>query len=96
METALEAGADDVSEEGEVYEIVSPPEAYETVREALEKAGVTPTVAEVAMVPKTTVKVGAKEAERVLSLMEALEDHEDVQSVSGNMEISEELLERAS
>ena len=96
MEMALDSGAEDISEQGDVYEIVTPPEKFESVRDRLEQAGIATNVAELTMVPKTTVRVGGKEAEQALGLMEALEDHDDVQSVSGNMEISEELLERAS
>jgi YebC/PmpR family DNA-binding regulatory protein len=96
MEMALEVGAEDLSEQGDVYEILTAPEQYESVREALERAGIAATVAELTMVPKSTVRVGGKEALQTLGLMEELEDHDEVQSVSGNMEITEELLEQAS
>ena len=96
MEIALDSGAEDFSEQEDAYEIVTPPDKFESVRDRLEQAGVATTIAELTMVPKTTVRLGQKEVEQTLGLMEALEDHEDVQSVSGNMEISEELLERVS
>lgn len=96
MEIALEAGAEDISDQGDIYEVVTPPETFDPVREALERAGTPITLGELAMVPKTTVRVGGKEAEQTLGLIETLEDHEDVQSVTGNMELTEELLEQAS
>jgi YebC/PmpR family DNA-binding regulatory protein len=96
MEVALEAGADDVREAGDLLEVLTAPETFEAVREALEKAGVPRASAEVTMVPSSTVAITGKAAEQMVRLLEALEDHDDVQSVSSNMDIAAEELERLS
>jgi YebC/PmpR family DNA-binding regulatory protein len=96
MEVALEAGADDVREAGDLLEVLTSPETFEAVREALEKAGVPLASAEVTMVPSSTVAITGKAAEQMVRLLEALEDHDDVQSVSSNMDIAAEELERLS
>ena len=93
LTAALEAGADDVNDDGSVWEIVSPPEAFETVRDAIKALGVEIGSAEVAMLPKNTVKVEGKEAQQMLRLMEAIEDHEDVQHVWANFDIEEKEIE---
>ncbi len=93
LTVALEAGADDVNDDGSVWEIVSPPEAFETVRDAIKALGVEIGSAEVAMLPKNTVKVEGKEAQQMLRLMEAIEDHEDVQHVWANFDIEEKEIE---
>jgi len=90
MEVALEAGADDVAEGDESWEVTTTPEAFEKVRDALVAAGVTPTSAEVTMVPQSTVHVTGRDAQQLLKLLEVLEDHDDVQSVSANADIDEE------
>ena len=91
MEVALEAGADDVvSDDG--YQVLTAPENFSTVRDALEKAAIAIANAEVTMVPENTVKVTGHQAEQVLKLMEDLEDHDDVQSVSANFDIDEEVM----
>ncbi len=96
IEVALEAGADDVREAGDLLEVVTPPAALETVKEALERAGITPASAEVTMLPSSTVAISGKQAEQMVKLLEALEDHDDVQNVSSNMDIAAEELERLS
>ena len=93
LTAALEAGADDVNDDGSVWEIVSPPEAFETVRDAIKALGVEIGSAEVAMLPKNTVTVEGKEAQQMLRLMEAIEDHEDVQHVWANFDIEEKEIE---
>ena len=93
LTAALEAGADDVNDDGSVWEIVSPPEAFEAVRDAIKALGVEIGSAEVAMLPKNTVKVEGKEAQQMLRLMEAIEDHEDVQHVWANFDIEEKEIE---
>jgi YebC/PmpR family DNA-binding regulatory protein len=92
MELALEAGADDIQEDSSNYEILTLPENFEKVNTAL-TANQIPTIsAEVAMVPQTWVKLTGKEAQQVLKLVEALEDHDDVQHVWANFDIEEEEL----
>ncbi len=92
---ALEAGAEDVTESDDVFEIITRPEDFAAVRGSLEDGKVPVASAEVAMIPKNTTKLGEKEAEQTLSLTEDLEDHDDVQSVAANFDIPDELLEKA-
>ena len=75
---------------------MTPPEDLEAVRETLEKAGITLASAEVTMVPQNTVTLSGKEAEQTLKLLEALQEHDDVQSVSANFDIAQEEMERLS
>jgi len=97
MELALDAGAEDVISGGEgTFEVVIPPEDFDVVRETLEKAGLTLTSAEVTMVPQNTVTLTGKEAEQTLKLLEILEEHDDVQTVSANFDIAQEEAERLS
>jgi len=96
MEVSLEAGAEDVREAGDMLEIVTAPEAFSDVREALEKAAVPVASAEVTMLPSSTVNVRGHSAQTLLKLLEALEDHDDVQSVASNMDIAAEELEQLS
>ena len=91
----LEAGAEDVTESDDVFEIITQPEDFVAVRETLENGKVPVLSAEVAMIPKNTTKLGEKEAEQTLSLTEDLEDHDDVQSVAANFDIPDEILEKA-
>lgn len=90
MEVALEAGAEDVQGEGDAFEVTTSPEAFEPVREALEKLGVRGASGEVALVPQNTVPVHGSEAQQLLRLLEALEDHDDIQSVSANADLDED------
>ncbi len=93
MEIALEAGADDVSPTGQNFEITCRPESYQTVKEALAAAGVEPEVAELSLIPKNTVDIeDAETARKVLKLMERLDDHDDVQSVSANFNIPDSIM----
>ncbi len=92
---ALEAGAEDVNESDDVFEIVTRPEDFATVRESLDNGNVPVVSAEVTMIPKTTTTLAEKEAEQTLSLTEDLEDHDDVQSVAANFDIPDEILEKA-
>jgi len=96
MEVALEAGAEDVREAGDLLEVLTTPDGFADVREALERASVPVASAEVTMIPSSTVTVTGKSAETLLKLLEALEDHDDVQSVSSNMDIAAEELEKLS
>ena len=92
---ALEAGAEDVTESDDVFEIVTAPEDFAAVRESLDAGNIPVVSAEVAMIPKNTTKLGEKEAEQTLGLTEDLEDHDDVQSVAANFDIPDEILEKA-
>jgi YebC/PmpR family DNA-binding regulatory protein len=93
MGIVLDAGAEDLRNEGDQWEILSAPEAHEAVIKALEANGMTPEDATIAMVPKNLIKLEGKNASGMLRLNEALEDHDDVQSVYANFDISEEELE---
>ena len=94
MEVALDAGADDVKLDGEVWEITSAPENFESVLRAVTGKGMEVLVNEIMRVPKTTVKLDEKSAEKVLNLMEKLEDNDDVQSVASNFDISNEIMQK--
>ncbi len=92
MMTALEAGAEDMKEEDESIEVTCGPEEFETVEAALREAGFPVTVAEITMVPQTSVALEGKDAEKMLKLMDALEDHDDVQNVYSNFDIDDEIM----
>ncbi|MFS8639361.1 MAG: YebC/PmpR family DNA-binding transcriptional regulator [Symbiobacteriaceae bacterium] len=89
---AVEAGAEDMKREDDAYIIYTNPDDLHDVREALEKAGVPVQNAELRMIPKTEVRVEGKEAEQLLRLLDALEEHDDVQEIYGNFELPDELL----
>jgi len=93
MEIALDAGAEDFSNDDGTYEIIVAQEDFEKVRNGLDESGVKYTSAEITKVPKSTVKVEGKDAEKVLKLMEAMEDLEDVQNVYSNLDIDPKDLE---
>jgi len=90
MELALEAGAQDVSPEGDTFEITTDPTDFEQVRKAVEDRGWKAELAEMTMVPQNTVRLEGKKAEQMLKMMDALDDHEDLQKVYANFDISEE------
>jgi YebC/PmpR family DNA-binding regulatory protein len=93
MEVALEAGADDVKPDGENFEITCDPAVYQDVLKALQAAGIAPEVNQIARLPKTTADIGdADTARKVLKLMERLDDHDDVQSVSSNFNIPDSVM----
>jgi YebC/PmpR family DNA-binding regulatory protein len=92
MEITLEAGADDVQQSGENYEITCDPGAFQDVKAALENAGIETAVSEITMIPKDTVDLDAPTARKVLKLMERLDDHDDVQNVSSNFNIPEDVM----
>jgi YebC/PmpR family DNA-binding regulatory protein len=96
MEVALEAGADDVTDSGDILEVLTAPDQLEGVKDALEQAKITTASAEVTMMPSTTTSISGKQAEQMVRLLEALEDHDDVQRVSSNMDIAAEELEQLS
>ncbi|HEX9945797.1 MAG TPA: YebC/PmpR family DNA-binding transcriptional regulator [Thermoanaerobaculia bacterium] len=92
MELALELGADDVSIEEDVYEIYTPMEEFTATQEELERRGVPTAAKELAMVPQSTIDVPGDKVNQVLRLMEALEDHDDVQKVWANLNVDERVL----
>ncbi len=89
FELAIEAGADDLRDDDENFEIITSPEKFDSVTAAVKAAGIEPQVAEVSMVPQNYVKLEGQDARQMLKLMEALEDHDDVQKVSANFDIIE-------
>ena len=92
IEVALEAGAEDVVTEESELVVITPPEEFETVKSAIDGAGLKYENAEVTMIPQNSVKIEGKEAEHMIRLMEALEDSDDVQNVYSNFDVSEELM----
>ncbi|MGW8195331.1 MAG: YebC/PmpR family DNA-binding transcriptional regulator [Desulforhopalus sp.] len=95
MDMALEAGAEDVVEEESEYQVVTAPEDFEDVREALEKGGLAFIDASISMIPQNTVDVSEENVGRsLLKLMESLEDHDDVQNVYANFDIDDSLMEQ--
>ncbi len=92
MDLAIELGADDVTAEDEGFEVLTSPEGYPAVLTGLKEQGVQMISHQLAMLPSTTVNVDAETAPKLLRLMEALEDHDDVQHVWANFEIDSELL----
>ncbi len=90
MEVALDAGAEDVVEEGDSIDVITTPADFEAVRDALVAAGFEPANAEISMQPSTTVDLAGSNAESMLRLMDALEDLDDTQNVYANFEISDE------
>ncbi|MDX6388065.1 MAG: hypothetical protein QOD85_1867, partial [Gaiellaceae bacterium] len=91
---AADGGADDVEQDGTVFQVTSPPEELSAVRQAIEAAGMTVDSAELMLVPKTTVAVDDEaKARQVMRLIDALEDNDDVQDVYANFDIPEQVLE---
>jgi YebC/PmpR family DNA-binding regulatory protein len=96
MEVALDAGAQDVVREGASYEVHSEPADFEPVRKAIEEKGWTIELAEISMIPQTTVRLDGKKAEQMLKMMDALDDNDDLQKVYANFDISEDEMMRIS
>ncbi len=96
FEVALEAGADDITDAGETFEVTTTPDTLDQVKDALDAATIAVASAEVAMVPQNTVTLRGREAEQTLKLLELLEDHDDVQKVAANVDIPQEEVERLS
>jgi YebC/PmpR family DNA-binding regulatory protein len=92
MEIALEAGADDVKASGDKFEITCEVSEYQAVSEALAAAKIETEVSELSLIPKDTVDLDASTAEKVLKLMERLDDHDDVQNVSANFNIPDDVM----
>jgi YebC/PmpR family DNA-binding regulatory protein len=94
---AADGGADDIERDGDVFQVLAAPDALTAVREAIEAAGIAVESAELTMIPKTTVAVAEEaSAKKLIRLIEALEDNDDVQEVSANFDIPEHVLELVS
>jgi YebC/PmpR family DNA-binding regulatory protein len=97
MEIALSAGADDMQVSGEVFEITCEPGAYEELKKTLQEKEIATEVAEISMVPQSTIDISDEHiARRIISLMEAFEDHDDVQNTYANFDIPEEIISQIS
>ncbi|MBW3542726.1 MAG: YebC/PmpR family DNA-binding transcriptional regulator [Planctomycetes bacterium] len=93
FEVALEAGAEDVRRAGDTFEVTCTPDVFQQVNDAFEEARIPCESSEIASIPQNTIDLDADSGRRVLKLIEALEDHEDVQSVTANYNISDEVME---
>jgi transcriptional/translational regulatory protein YebC/TACO1 len=93
LSVALDAGADDMNDDGSGWEVICAPENFEAVRDAVKALGVEPASAAVAMVPQNYVKLVGKEAQQMLKLMDVVEDHDDVQHVWANFDVEEKEIE---
>lgn len=96
MEVALEAGASDIESQEDAFEVTTEPSDLEQVRQALEAASLPIMEAEVRRIPQNTVKLDRKHAESMMKLMDAIEEQDDVQKVSANFDIDDEILEELS
>ena len=90
FEIVTDAGADDLRDDEDNFEIITAPDNFDAVLNAVKTAGIEPEVAEIEMVPQTYIKLEGASAKQMLKLVETLEDHDDVQKVSANFDISEE------
>ena len=93
MGIVLEAGGEDLRDDGENWEVLTEPSAYEAVLEAVKKAGITPVSSSVSMIPQNYIKLEGANANTMIRLLEALEEHDDVQNVHANFDIDQKLLE---
>jgi transcriptional/translational regulatory protein YebC/TACO1 len=93
LNAVLEAGGDDLRDDGDSWEILTEPAAFETVRDAVKALGVEPASAQVAMLPQNYVKLEGKDATHMVKLMDALDDHDDVKQVWSNFDIEEKEIE---
>jgi YebC/PmpR family DNA-binding regulatory protein len=94
MEVALESGADDVKRDGEVWEVITSPENFHDVKTAFQEKNFELLLNDIIRIPKTTVKLEEKVAEKILNLMEKLEDSDDVQNVAANFDIPDEVMQK--
>jgi YebC/PmpR family DNA-binding regulatory protein len=92
MGIALDAGADDLKRSGSAFDVTCDPSAFNQVQQALEKAGIKTVLAEISQVPKVQVDADAEAGQKVLKLMDALDDHDDVQNVYSNLNVSEQMI----
>jgi YebC/PmpR family DNA-binding regulatory protein len=94
MAAALEAGAEDVKDEGEFFEVVTLPSDFEKVKEMLSTNGIEFSSAQLTRSPQTVIKLEGKHAEQILKLMDAIEEHDDVQQVNANFDVPDEIMEK--
>lgn len=94
MDLVLEAGAEDFKSEDKCYEVFTDPSSFEAVKDAIQAKNILCVTAEVTMIPNSTVKIVGQEAKQILALMEALEEHEDIQSVYANFDIPDDEIEK--
>ena len=92
METALDAGADDIREDDSNFEVITAPEDFNAVKAAIDGASIPYIVAEITMLPQSTTNLSGKEAEQMVRLMDMLEDNDDIQKVYTNADIPEEVM----
>ena len=93
MTAALDAGADDLRDDGDSWEVVTPPDVFQPVLDAIKALGIEPGAAEIAMLPQNYVKLEGKSAQQMIKLMDILEDHEDSKKVWSNADIEEKEIE---
>jgi len=96
MEMALEAGAEDVTTEGNEFEVITDPASFEKVKKAIDAKGIKHLEARIGMIPSNTVKLEMNKAEQMLKMMEKLEDNDDVQNVYANFDIDDDVMEKLS
>lgn len=95
MALALDAGADDIQGAGEMWEVYTPPSAFEAVLEAIKKAGIEPTESQIGKYAENNITLEGTKAQQMLKMVDALEDHDDVQNVWSNFDLSDKELEEA-
>ncbi len=93
MSAALDAGADDLQDDGDSWEVLSSPDAFQQVLDAVKALGIEPDAAEIAMLPENYVKLEGKAAQQMIKLMEIIEEHEDTKKVWSNADIEEKEIE---
>lgn len=93
FEIAIEAGADDMQDEGDVFEIFTTPDSFEAVSDAIQAAGLEPQAAEISMIPQNYIALTGQDAKTMMKLYEALDDNDDVQKVYANFDIDESEME---
>ncbi|MBU0503758.1 MAG: YebC/PmpR family DNA-binding transcriptional regulator [Candidatus Omnitrophota bacterium] len=94
MNIVLDAGAEDIKSDDKNYEIYTPPSNFEKVKEAVSAKGIKTLDAEITMIPSSSIKLAGNEAKQLLALIEGLEEHDDVQNVSANFDIPDEIIEQ--
>ncbi|HEX4348274.1 MAG TPA: YebC/PmpR family DNA-binding transcriptional regulator, partial [Vicinamibacterales bacterium] len=93
MNTVLDAGADDFQEDGDNFEVFTAPDSFQAVADAVKALGIEPQSAKVQLIPQNLVKLEGKPAQQMMKLMDALDDHDDVQNISSNFDIEEKEIE---
>ena len=96
LDLALEAGAEDIKESDTQFEVLTDPADFESIKKAFDDEGLSYSLAEIIMIPQNTVKLEGRDAERVLSLLEALEENDDISHVYANFDIQDEVMEALS